>query len=327
MSTSSKSNRPMKRQPTAKEQKLIRTCSIWRALEVIGDTPTLLIYEAIWFGERRFDRICRRSGQLKALTSNRLKALEANGLVTTRLYSERPPRKEYVLTEKGRELYWTSLMLLRWEQTWSAKKTKLQVKLTHTKCGKRFNPVPMCGHCGEEFTARDVDWEEGPGVGLMAAVYKRRRRHRDQTQDPDSLSLFTDSAEIMGDRWSGLIIRSVFTGLRRFDEILGDTGMATNILTERLNWLVEKGMLTAVLYQTNPARHEYWLTRKGLDYYPVLVMLQRWGDTYYASPEGPPLILEHKSCGHDLNAYVGCSECGEAVLPTEVTGELVERRK
>lgn len=294
---------------------------------MIGDTPTLLILEAIWFGERRFDGICRRSGQLKALTSNRLKSLETNGLLTTRLYSERPPRKEYILTTKGRDLYWVSLMLLRWEQAWSAKKTKLEVRLVHTTCGKRFKPVPKCGNCGNEFSARDVAWEEGPGVGMMAAVYKRRRRHRHQTHNPESLSLFTDAAEVMGDRWASLIIRSVFTGLRRFDEILNDTGMASNILTERLQWLVEKGVLTAVLYQTNPARHEYWLTRKGIDYYPVLVMLQRWGDEYYASPEGPPLILEHKTCGHALNAFVGCSECGEPVHPTDATVELVERRR
>ncbi|MEC7161913.1 MAG: helix-turn-helix domain-containing protein, partial [Pseudomonadota bacterium] len=94
---------------------LIRTCSIWRSLEVVGDTPTLLILEASWFGERRFEGFRQRTGLLKALLSSRLKKLVAAGLMKTRQYSDAPPRSEYVLTEKGRDVYWTSLMMLRWE--------------------------------------------------------------------------------------------------------------------------------------------------------------------------------------------------------------------
>lgn len=306
---------------------MIRTCSIWRSLEVVGDTPTLLILEAIWWGERRFDKIQSRSGLQKALISDRLKKLISAGILEKRPYMERPPRFEYMLTKKGQDLYWTSLMLLRWERKWSSQRNRLKIELTHTSCGAVTNPEPLCGHCHEVIHPTDVSWEEGPGVGLMAPVYSRRRQNRGAGEDLAArASVFTEVAELMGDRWASLILRSIFTHLRKFDEILKDTAIASNILSERLAWLTQAGIITSVLYQKNPDRFEYWLTKKGLDYYPVLVMLQQWGDKYYASPEGPPLLLFHKSCGRPLEPYVGCSNCSEPIEPGDVTFRVKERR-
>ena len=293
----------------AQSKKLIRTCSIWRALDVIGDVPILLILESIWLGERRFDRIQSRACLPKVLVSNRLKRLVEVGILKKVVYSDKPLRHEYRFVQKGRDLFWVALMLLRWETRWSAKAKDVDVRLVHSACGHSLSPEPMCTHCRQVVEPRDVLWEEGPGVGLMAPHYARRRQHRNREALADNRSLFTDSAELLGDRWAGLIMRSVFTQLRRFEEILQDTAMASNILTERLNWLVDTGFLTTVLYQTSPDRHEYRLTRKGLDYYPVLLMLQVWGDTYYASPKGPPLLLRHRLCGHELSPYVGCQAC------------------
>ena len=166
------------RSSTQKTPKLIRTCSIWRALEVIGDTPILLILEAIWWGERRFDQIQARSGQQRALVSNRLKKLIEADILKKRLYTQTPPRYEYVLTAKGMDLYWVALMLLRWEQTWSALRKDLGPELTHKACGSVARPEPFCGYCKQPIHPSDVDWEEGPGVGMMAPVYSRRRRQR-----------------------------------------------------------------------------------------------------------------------------------------------------
>ncbi|KZY20459.1 transcriptional regulator, partial [Erythrobacter sp. HI0037] len=199
---------------------LIRTCSIWRSLEVVGDTPTLLILEASWFGERRFEGFRQRTGLLKALLSSRLKKLVAAGLMKTRQYSDAPPRSEYVLTEKGRDVYWTSLMMLRWETEW-AKSGKISVKLTHKTCGKVFTPEPVCGNCGETISAFDVEWREGPGLGLMAPVYSRRRQQRASSEP--ATSLMDEAAQLMGDRWASLIMRSIFTNLNHFDEIRQDT--------------------------------------------------------------------------------------------------------
>ena len=131
-------------------------------------------------------------------------------------------------------------------------------------------------------------------------------------------------AQIMGDRWAGLVLRALFTGLRKFDEILSDSGMATNILSERLQWLIGKEMIRTHEYSAVPKRHEYRLTQKGIDYYPVLLMLMQWGDKYYISPEGAPLLLRHKSDEHDLKAVVTCSECAQQVRPQDVDFKVIE---
>lgn len=302
-------------------QNLIRTCSIWRALEVVGDTPTLLILEASMLRDRRFDQFRRRTGLLKALLSDRLKRLVAAKVMEKRPYSLNPPRDEYVLLEKGRALYWTSLMLLRWEMMWGdgLGDGKMRVTLTHKTCGKTFMPTPACGHCGGDVDATLVDWREGPGVGWMAPIYSRRRQQRESSE---GTTLFESAAQLMGDRWASLIMRSIFTGITRFDDICRDTGSATNIVAERLAWLTKFGVIRQRQYETNPPRYEYRLSRKGLDYYPVLLMLMQWGDKYYAAPEGKPLLLTHRPCAHELDATVVCSECRQPVEATDVLAEV-----
>lgn len=310
------------------EQKLIRTCSIWRALEVVGDTSVLLILEAIWLGSRRFDEIRGRTGLLKALLSDRLKRLVAAGVLEKRLYNKNPPRYEYVTTSKGRDLYWTALMLLRWERQWSSATGKISVVLRHKTCGHEFEPRSICGHCGDAAVARTVTWAEGPGVGWMAPHYSRRRQHREIAgDDTETTTLLEESAQLMGDRWAGLILRSIFTGLRRYEEIRKDTAIATNILSERLAWLAETGVITQRQYSDVPVRYEYRLTEKGLDYYPALLMLLQWGDKYYVAPEGPPLLLTHKPCGKELAPIVACSHCRAAIAAEDVEFEIVESKK
>jgi DNA-binding HxlR family transcriptional regulator len=304
------------------EHHFIRTCSIWRALEVVGDTPTLLILEATWLGVRRFDQLRDRTSLLKALLSDRLKRLVGAGMLEKRLYRTSPSRHEYHLTQKGRDLYWTSLMLLRWEQRWGTGNDKIRVVLRHRLCGKTFEPTPACGACNEAIDATVVDWKPGPGVGLMAPVYSRRRQQRASSEG--ATSLFDEAARIMGDRWASLIMRSIFTGINRFDDIRRDTAIATNILAERLGWLVSIGAIRQVQYEASPARYEYKLRRKGVDYYPALLMLMRWGDQYYCSPEGPPLLLEHKRCGAKLEPQVICSECHATLRAEDVEFELIE---
>lgn len=302
---------------------LIRTCSIWRSLEVVGDTPTLLILEASWLGARRFDELRARTGLLKALLSDRLKRLVGAGLFEKHLYCESPPRYSYVMREKGRDVYWTSLMMLRWEMGWGGGSGKIAVDLTHQPCGRNFRPEPACGHCGDTIDATQIDWEQGPGVGLMVPHYSRRRQQRQSSQV--ATSLLEEAAQIMGDRWASLIMRSIFTGIHRFDDIRQDTAIATNILAERLNWLQSIGVIRQRAYPSNPPRNEYRVTRKGVEYYPVLLMLMRWGDRYYVSPEGPPVLLKHTACGQPLDPQVVCSECRLPLTPEDVSFTITER--
>ncbi|MCP9968410.1 helix-turn-helix transcriptional regulator [Actinomadura madurae] len=95
------------------------------------------------------------------------------------------------------------------------------------------------------------------------------------------------SLEVVGDRWTLLVIRSAFEGVRRFDDFQDVLGVARNVLTDRLNRLCDEGIMRRVPYQVRPERHEYRLTRKGVELWPAMMTLLMWGDRHYA-PEGAP---------------------------------------
>jgi DNA-binding HxlR family transcriptional regulator len=116
--------------------------------------------------------------------------------------------------------------------------------------------------------------------------------------------------EVVGEWWSMLIVRDVFLGVTRFDDFQERLGISRNILNQRLTHLVESGVLEKVRYSDHPPRHDYRLTDKGRDLWPVLTALRQWGDRY-AAPEGPPLEVTHKACGHVADAVMVCSACGE----------------
>jgi DNA-binding HxlR family transcriptional regulator len=123
--------------------------------------------------------------------------------------------------------------------------------------------------------------------------------------------------EIIGDRWTILILRDAFRGVRRFDEIQQDLGIARNVLTDRLNKLVDHGVLEKRQYQDRPARYEYRLTPKGVDLSPALVALMRWGDKHLAGDDGPT-VLVHDECGKPLDQTFICWDCDTTVQPTEI---------
>ena len=124
--------------------------------------------------------------------------------------------------------------------------------------------------------------------------------------------------EIVGEWWSMLVIREAFNGVRRFDDMQERLGIARNVLATRLQTLVDHGVLERRRYQERPERFEYRLTEKGLDLYPVLVSLMRWGDRWTAGEAGPPLTLVHQPCGKVLTPVMTCPECGGEVRPRDV---------
>ncbi|MFN8052235.1 MAG: helix-turn-helix domain-containing protein [Acidimicrobiales bacterium] len=118
--------------------------------------------------------------------------------------------------------------------------------------------------------------------------------------------------EVIGDWWTMLIIRDVFLGVRRFDEIQERLGISRNVLTQRLDFLIEHEILERRPYQDNPPRYDYALTPRGRDLWPVLTAMRQWGDTW-AAPDGPPVQLYHRPCGHVATAVPTCEHCGGAL--------------
>jgi DNA-binding HxlR family transcriptional regulator len=126
--------------------------------------------------------------------------------------------------------------------------------------------------------------------------------------------------EIVGDRWTLLVMREVLLGRGRFGEIRRNTGAAPNILSDRLHMLVEHGLLRRRLYSEHPESYEYVATQKGIDLNPVIVSLLQWGD-HYLAPAGSPRVPVHATCGHDARLELRCSHCGEVID----SGELKAR--
>ncbi len=122
----------------------------------------------------------------------------------------------------------------------------------------------------------------------------------------------------LGERWALLVLRDLFLGRRRFDEIQESLGVASNVLSQRLATLVEEGIVERSRYSEHPERFEYRLTQKGRDLQPVLLALLAWGDRYTASSEGPPLETVHDDCGHVFHMVPTCSECGGKVGPSHI---------
>ncbi|MGB6055005.1 MAG: helix-turn-helix domain-containing protein [Burkholderiaceae bacterium] len=127
--------------------------------------------------------------------------------------------------------------------------------------------------------------------------------------------------QIIGDRWSFLVIREMFFGVRRFDEFQMNLGIASNILTDRLQRLAEHGVVEKRQYQQRPERFEYRFTAKGRDLYGSMVVMMHWGDKWLSHGK-VPLILRHRACQQDFSARVVCSECQQELDPREVEYEM-----
>jgi DNA-binding HxlR family transcriptional regulator len=127
---------------------------------------------------------------------------------------------------------------------------------------------------------------------------------------------------VVGDRWTLLVLRDAFLGARRFEQFERSLRCSPHLLSTRLARLVETGVLERRAYCERPVRHEYRLTEKGRDLYPVIASLVTWGDRWMADADGPPVELEHRPCGHVIHPALHCPECGEVIDPRAMRARL-----
>lgn len=116
--------------------------------------------------------------------------------------------------------------------------------------------------------------------------------------------------ELVGERWTLLILRDAFLGVRRFDDFQRSLGIARNVLNTRLQRLCDSGLLERRLYQDRPERYEYRLTEMGLDLFPSVVALMEFGDKHLAAEGGAPMLMQHKGCGGAVDSRRVCAACG-----------------
>ncbi|MGW4353001.1 winged helix-turn-helix transcriptional regulator [Nocardia sp. NPDC004582] len=123
--------------------------------------------------------------------------------------------------------------------------------------------------------------------------------------------------EVVGEWWTLLIVRDALFGVTRFDDFRSRLGIARNVLTQRLEHLVEQGVLEKTPYQDNPVRYDYRLTGKGRALWTILAAMRQWGDEW-AAPDGPPIEAVHTGCGHTMTVQPACSECGAPVASKDL---------
>jgi DNA-binding HxlR family transcriptional regulator len=139
-----------------------------------------------------------------------------------------------------------------------------------------------------------------------------------QRDYPDQVCSIARSLEVIGERWTLLILRDAILGLERFEEFQERLGIASNVLTNRLRLLCGEGLLERVPDEERPGRPKYVLTDKGAELGPALILLMKWGDRHYPTAGGPPRLTLHAGCGGSVGPDFRCERCGEHVRPGEI---------
>lgn len=132
---------------------------------------------------------------------------------------------------------------------------------------------------------------------------------------PDQICSIARSLEVIGERWTLLIVRDALAGMERVEEFQESLGIASNVLSNRLKLLCDEQVLERVPDPARPGRPKYLLTDKGRELAPALLVLTKWGDRYYLEPGGPPRLTLHIGCGGNIGADFRCDRCGKPYEP------------
>lgn len=285
------------------------------ALDIIGDRWTLLVLRDAFLGRSRFAEFLAHTGASRSTLSQRLERLVAGDILYRRAYGEGSTRFEYRLTARGMELFGASLLAWQWERDWSGQ-DDLPRQLQHALCGHALQPRAQCRHCLQALRISDVRWPEST-LGLQFSEIRSlsgQRRARSDARGADTA--LTTISDLIGDRWTLLLLIAAFFGLNRYDDFQKQLGIASNILTERLTRLVDAGIFSRAQYQQNPPRSEYRLTAKGESLYPLVIVLRQWAGDWLPQPQSAAQLLH--VCGQPLVVDVVCGQCGQKPWPKDV---------
>jgi DNA-binding HxlR family transcriptional regulator len=151
----------------------------------------------------------------------------------------------------------------------------------------------------------------------MQLGYDAGMRYEELIDQPCSISR---PLAVLGDRWTFVIVKQAFGGVRRFEDFQESLGISRSRLADRLDRLVEHGVLRREPYKDGRTRQEYRLTEKGIELYPILIAIRDWGDRHMA-PDGPPVHYRHTGCGGEAHVQLTCERCGEQLTARDVTPE------
>jgi DNA-binding HxlR family transcriptional regulator len=288
------------------------------ALRLLANRWSLLILRDAFQGVRRFEDLRRLSGAARGTLTARLALLVEADILRRSPYRDGRLRQEYRLTARGLECYPIALALWRWERRWG-RPDAVPPRLLHATCGSETEPRFVCARCHEALHPDDLRFTLGAIPRSASATREQRRRDPPLPRPAAGVdhTLF-DALDVVGDRWSALLLAALFLGARRHDELRDALGIASNILADRLRRMQARGIVEACAYQERPLRYEYHLTARGWDLYPFALALQDWAGQWLAPRGVPALRLQHAGCGRRLRVHAVCDDCGERLQPRDV---------
>lgn len=278
---------------------------------MLGDRWTVAVLLGAFLGVRRFDDWQSQLGIPRQTLAQRLKTLVESGLLRQRPYQEKPQRLGYHLTKHGLALYDHVLMIWAWEKRWGTRELALPEKLIHKACGQPFVPHMACRHCHESVTLNDLRFSLAVNAALIPDPALKQRTPRMSAQSGPQMGL-----GLRVDRWSLLIISSVFLGCHYFDELAHVLGIGSSVLAHRLGSMVEDGLLLCQSDLADARRRVYRLTPPSRDLFGYIMCFSSWASRYFQQPSS--IQPTHKNCGAAFVPEVVCRHCQAAVFPHEV---------
>jgi DNA-binding HxlR family transcriptional regulator len=159
---------------------------------------------------------------------------------------------------------------------------------------------------------------------MKKIVISRKTHMQDETSE--TVCPVARSVGVVGDKWTILVLRELYMGMTRFEEIQIQTSATPQMLTSRLKALEADGLVERRPYQEKPLRYEYQLTAKGWDFYPVIYALRAWGEKWCkGEDEGLAMHFVHRACGHDVGVASVCPNCGVPVERKDLQPSISER--
>ena len=282
---------------------------------VIGDAWSQLILRESWYGVRRFNDFAAALGAPRTVLSGRLARLCEGGVLRT-VTPEGSKRAEYRLTDMGLDLFGVAVMQALWEAEFTPSMPDRYVPhLVFRNTGERVMPVVLDAPFGVPIDPHDVLYVPGPTLRARPAPTLRRWS---ADKGGAGRNVSHRSVEIIGDYWSWAVVGCAYLSVRRFDEMIAATGMAPNVLSDRLARLVAAGLLRRTPYQDNPPRFEYRLQRAGFALHPLVMAMHGWAERWLCGIEQTPVALYHRGSGTRILPTVCDASSGRPIRAYDV---------
>lgn len=272
--------------------------AVGRMLGLLGDEWTLLLIQQALLGVRRYGEFAAALPISHSVLASRLSAMTDAGLLQRTVYQARPPRAEYLLTQRGGGLWPVLASIWAWERRWVPVRSRRLPAMRHSGCGAVFTPRLVCRACEAPTSEKDLSVAWGPSGSWPRSMPEQATRRR----STPGAGLFPETMTILGNRWAFSLLVAAFVGTSRFGDFAEQLGAPPGTLADRLRTLTAVGVL-------DDSGGRYLLTEKGRAVFAVVVTALQWAQRWYAAPEGPAVVLHHTACGSPFQGVLTCDQC------------------